>query len=155
MALIKCAECHKEISDKAKQCPYCGCPQHSNKPTKAIRLIVAICVILLIAGGYTYYRHEQAQIDEAIVAHNNYLSQLASNQSCPPQIASNQSCPQKPQSYNDLEKISQQYRPSNPGCRIALYDALHKDRQNLVPFKETKIYIDWDNVYKYNFEKLY
>ncbi len=151
MALIKCAECHKEISDKAKQCPYCGCPQHSNKPTKAIRLIVAICVILLIAGGYTYYRHEQAQIDEAIVAQ----SQLASNQSCPPQIASNQSYPQKPQSYNDLEKISQQYRPTNPGCRIALYDALHTDRQNLVPFKETKIYIDWDNVYKYNFEKLY
>lgn len=24
MALIKCSECGKEISDKAKQCPYCG-----------------------------------------------------------------------------------------------------------------------------------
>lgn len=155
MALIKCAECHKEISDKAKQCPYCGCPQHSNKPTKAIKLIVAICVILLIVGGYKYYKHEQAQIGEAIEAHNNNLPQPASNQSCPPQIASNQSYPQKPQSYNDLEKISQQYRPTNPSCRIALYDALHKDRQNFVPFKETRIYTEWDNVYKYNFEKLY
>lgn len=26
MALIKCPECHKEISDKAISCPNCGCP---------------------------------------------------------------------------------------------------------------------------------
>ncbi len=26
MALIKCFECNKEISDKAKSCPHCGCP---------------------------------------------------------------------------------------------------------------------------------
>jgi len=26
MALIKCSECQKEISDKAVSCPYCGCP---------------------------------------------------------------------------------------------------------------------------------
>lgn len=26
MALIKCPECGKEISDKAVQCIYCGCP---------------------------------------------------------------------------------------------------------------------------------
>lgn len=26
MALIKCPECQKEISDKAKQCIYCGYP---------------------------------------------------------------------------------------------------------------------------------
>lgn len=26
MALIKCPECGKEISDKAKSCPHCGCP---------------------------------------------------------------------------------------------------------------------------------
>lgn len=26
MALIKCPECGKEISDKAKSCPNCGCP---------------------------------------------------------------------------------------------------------------------------------
>lgn len=27
MALIKCSECGKEISDKALECPHCGCPQ--------------------------------------------------------------------------------------------------------------------------------
>lgn len=26
MALIQCPECRKEISNKAEQCPYCGCP---------------------------------------------------------------------------------------------------------------------------------
>ena len=26
MALIKCPECGKEISDKASACPNCGCP---------------------------------------------------------------------------------------------------------------------------------
>ncbi len=26
MALINCLECNKEISDKAKTCPNCGCP---------------------------------------------------------------------------------------------------------------------------------
>lgn len=32
MALIKCSECGKEISDKSKQCIHCGCPiEESNK----------------------------------------------------------------------------------------------------------------------------
>lgn len=42
MALIKCIECNKEISDKAKSCPHCGCPVNinetstikNNKPSK-------------------------------------------------------------------------------------------------------------------------
>ena len=31
MALIKCSECGKEISDKAKTCPNCGCPVNKNQ----------------------------------------------------------------------------------------------------------------------------
>lgn len=30
MALIKCSECGKEISDKAENCPNCGCPVQNN-----------------------------------------------------------------------------------------------------------------------------
>ena len=30
MALIKCPECKKEISDKAASCPSCGCPIAAN-----------------------------------------------------------------------------------------------------------------------------
>ncbi len=30
MALIKCSECGKEVSDKARTCPYCGNPIDTN-----------------------------------------------------------------------------------------------------------------------------
>jgi len=32
MALIKCSECQKEISDKAETCPFCGNPMKSTVP---------------------------------------------------------------------------------------------------------------------------
>lgn len=32
MALIKCPECGKEISNQAKNCPNCGCPINYEKP---------------------------------------------------------------------------------------------------------------------------
>ena len=31
MALIKCKECGKEISDKAEYCVHCGCPIEMSK----------------------------------------------------------------------------------------------------------------------------
>jgi len=34
MALIKCYECEKEISDKAPACPHCGARKSTPKPTK-------------------------------------------------------------------------------------------------------------------------
>ena len=36
MALIKCPECGKEISDKSAQCIHCGYPIQNNKTNKAI-----------------------------------------------------------------------------------------------------------------------
>ena len=38
MALIKCPECGREISDKAKACPHCGCPIESSSSAVRIRL---------------------------------------------------------------------------------------------------------------------
>lgn len=52
MALIKCSECGKEISDKAKTCPNCGAPVQSNDLKqevswgKAIGIIVGILFVL-------------------------------------------------------------------------------------------------------------
>ena len=37
MALIKCPECGKEISDKASSCPICGCPMNINKTGEQTR----------------------------------------------------------------------------------------------------------------------
>ena len=44
MALIKCKECKKEISDTAKQCPHCGYKK------KKVKLFWPIIIILIIIG---------------------------------------------------------------------------------------------------------
>ncbi len=38
MALIKCEECGKEVSDKATSCPNCGCPIAKIKPNTEVRI---------------------------------------------------------------------------------------------------------------------
>lgn len=59
MALIKCPECDKEISDKASVCPSCGCPIHEGgddnnskvetvKPkNKQMILVACVCIAVL------------------------------------------------------------------------------------------------------------
>lgn len=43
MALIKCRECKKEISDKAFACPYCGYKKNNIKK----KLLFIFCIVLL------------------------------------------------------------------------------------------------------------
>nr|UVY32817.1 MAG: protein of unknown function DUF2116 [Bacteriophage sp.] len=57
MALIKCPECGKEISDKASNCPNCGCPlnekenlQDTNKKTKVSKRVFIGAGIIVIIG---------------------------------------------------------------------------------------------------------
>ena len=38
MALIKCPECEREISDKAEACPHCGCPTAKNVKQKQLSI---------------------------------------------------------------------------------------------------------------------
>ena len=40
MALIKCPECGKDVSDRAESCPNCGCPVESPSGTVKIMLPV-------------------------------------------------------------------------------------------------------------------
>lgn len=51
MALIKCTECGKEISDKAKTCPSCGAPvvTPKTKATKALSGCLGIIIVLSLA----------------------------------------------------------------------------------------------------------
>ena len=44
MALIKCEDCEKEYSDKATECPNCGCPTISNTISKKREKIEACAV---------------------------------------------------------------------------------------------------------------
>ena len=59
MALIKCPECGKEISDKAKACPECG---YKMKKSKIKFIPILICALLVVAcvGGALYYKNEIA-----------------------------------------------------------------------------------------------
>jgi hypothetical protein len=54
MALIRCSECQKEISDKADSCPSCGAPVAKSQPKRrrggfAILVILALFVLALFA----------------------------------------------------------------------------------------------------------
>ena len=41
MAMIKCPECGKEVSDKAKTCPNCGCPIENISPSGTVQIKVS------------------------------------------------------------------------------------------------------------------
>lgn len=69
MALIKCPECEKEISDQASTCPNCGCPvtktgmamfseQTSYAPTKSkfpVVPVIVVSIIVILIGFAIYY----------------------------------------------------------------------------------------------------
>lgn len=83
MALIKCKECGKEISDTADKCIHCGIPPHEDEIKKeitaglhiskklAVILIVILSIILICAfvfgyfiPAHTYHRYENGQYIE-------------------------------------------------------------------------------------------
>lgn len=50
MALTKCSECGKEVSNKAKSCPNCGAPLNSKEKKKGSLLKKVIGVFIAIVG---------------------------------------------------------------------------------------------------------
>lgn len=60
MAMIKCKECGKEISDQARACPYCGCPSEEAKKSQdtqdknasSSRVLFVILGIILIVIAF-------------------------------------------------------------------------------------------------------
>lgn len=64
MALIKCAECGREVSDRAPNCPQCGVPIAPQQPTKTVlvlpsnksRMTAALLAIFLGGlGAHKFY----------------------------------------------------------------------------------------------------
>ncbi|GJM58297.1 zinc ribbon domain-containing protein [uncultured Dubosiella sp.] len=64
MALIKCPECHQEVSDKAKTCPHCGNPMKKvslpdlsnlkKKPSKNFIIVgLVIAAVIVAVFGFT------------------------------------------------------------------------------------------------------
>ncbi|WP_279050118.1 hypothetical protein [Cedecea davisae] len=67
MAMIKCKECKKEVSSKAKECPHCGVKNPGVKATDA--LYGAIFLAVLGGIGYWYFgSDDDAQASEKPVA---------------------------------------------------------------------------------------
>lgn len=50
MALIKCKECGKEISDKAPACPHCGAPNKPKPDNKSSSGCLTVIIILGVIG---------------------------------------------------------------------------------------------------------
>ena len=68
MAVIKCSECRKKISDKAQACPHCGAPvvKVAAPPRKKTSLVTWIVAILfgfwVVFMVYAYREVEKAKL---------------------------------------------------------------------------------------------
>ena len=58
MALIKCPECEREISDKASSCPNCGCPLSEMSTTGIVRIKMPNNVVEGWAGLFSSRKAE-------------------------------------------------------------------------------------------------
>ena len=54
MALIKCKECGKEISDQAKVCPNCG-RTRAPKGDKILYFVGTLIIALIVGIGMLYF----------------------------------------------------------------------------------------------------
>lgn len=76
MALIKCKECHKEVSSKAKHCPNCGAKVRKG-PSSGIILLVAIIIGIAVSSNNTIpstgHHTTSTQIDTVLLESESEL----------------------------------------------------------------------------------
>lgn len=80
MALIKCPECEKEISDTVKKCPNCGYKFKNAVNKKAIIIIIlVICILVIcgIVGKITWDKHQAQLQTEKETQYNELLTETA------------------------------------------------------------------------------
>ncbi len=58
MALIKCKECGKEMSDTIKKCPNCGYKE-KKKISKKTLIIIVVLLVTIIGGGITTGKQQE------------------------------------------------------------------------------------------------
>ena len=80
MALIECAECRKEVSDKASVCPHCGYPLveppkqpalSSNIKRRKRSLILVVWAVMFLCIGYVLVSHKVADLEDEDPALNS------------------------------------------------------------------------------------
>ena len=65
MAMVKCSECHHEISDKARICPHCGTEYRqatSQIMGTVITTLKVIAVMIIILFGIAVFRTASVMI---------------------------------------------------------------------------------------------
>ena len=70
MALIKCVECGKEISDKANACIHCGCPTNKMKKNTAKeinKIWLIICIVVCLLTSIFCYFNTALNIDNVVI----------------------------------------------------------------------------------------
>lgn len=49
MALVRCEECSREISDRAFSCPQCGFPRRARSSmSRALKVLIALALLVLV-----------------------------------------------------------------------------------------------------------
>lgn len=93
MALIRCSECDREVSDKAKSCPHCGNPISATAAAKpragssaapaasrhAAAMVAAVILAVAFVSNPSSDRH-RSKIREALAERNPVASFLGANQ---------------------------------------------------------------------------
>lgn len=130
MALIKCPECGKEISDTAKSCPNCGFQIKSKSSKRSRRFILFVAFILAIAAGGFYVNYEMERSQRAREANEAFLNK----------------CPYN--TYSDLYHNLNKYSMSNEDY-MNVNNIIRMDEIRNVPFEQSEIYVKWSQYKKY------
>lgn len=92
MALIKCKECGKEISDKAKKCPNCGYVVPPKKLTKLDKIFIPIISIVIFGGifgiiyspelvkySYPHFQTYKENVKDALIGYDYDGNEIRGN----------------------------------------------------------------------------
>ena len=68
MALIKCKECGRKISNKAKKCPHCGVTLiEKEKTNKNLKIILIATLIIIIVGVMSFLYSKILQLKKDLI----------------------------------------------------------------------------------------
>lgn len=143
MALIKCPECNREISDTAKTCPHCGFKPNAEKNRRRNKIFLWSVILVLLALGVivlsVYISNEREEVRKAIIENNNFLEGTSNHM---------------PGSYQDARYAIVGTHPNwelidnSASESIFINFKLDEDEKNGVPFKQSEVYRNWSSYFK-------
>lgn len=149
MALIKCPECGKEISDNAENCPHCGYPIKPKTPFDKKRIagiagvaIIALVIIIIVVMTNRLTPEEQVEVNKAISAINE-IGEVTLNSKQTIEDADivynglSDKCKKHVDNYKDLSTAKETYDLLRAQAVIELIDDI--DSSNVTEQESSKI----------------